>query len=131
MVKILNERLPKQKISAKYVKMRLMSELLSNVISLVVLLALFSCYYIFNWPTWAFCTILILLAITVLGLSWSCLEPKLAYQNWRYQIDDEYVQIAHGIFKKKWVTIPVTKIQAVTTSQGPVMKRYQLRAIKV
>src|SRR5699024_2571183 len=110
---------------------RLMSELLSNIISLVVFIALLSCYYIFNWPTWVFWTLLGLIVITVLGLIWSWLEPKLAYQNWRYDIDDEYVQIAHGIFKKKWVTIPVTKIQAVTTSQGPVMKRYQLRAIKV
>ncbi|MFD1849724.1 PH domain-containing protein [Oceanobacillus bengalensis] len=72
-----------------------------------------------------------LVVLNILGTIWSLIEPTYLYKSWSYQFDDDYLQLSYGILKREWVTIPMTKIQSVSTSQGPIMKQYHVRQVKV
>lgn len=119
------------RLSPAFPKMRMMTDTIGNIVGLVITGVLFWLYNYFAWPTWAFWILIGLLVLCVLGTIWSLVEPKYIYRSWSYQLDDEYLQLRYGIFKKEWVTVPMTKIQSVSTSQSPMMKRFQIRSIKV
>ncbi|UOQ49670.1 PH domain-containing protein [Gracilibacillus caseinilyticus] len=119
------------KLSPAFFKARLISESIGNVIGFIILIGLFWMKGYFNWPEWADWLVIGAFVIHCIGTFWSFIEPKFLYQSWGYQLDREFLQISHGVLKKEWVTVPMTKVQSVTTSQGPIMKAYQLRGIKV
>lgn len=119
------------KLSTKYFKARILSDMVGNALGLIVLLVFLWVSYYFDWPSLVGWALIGLLFLTALGIIWSCVEPYYLYRSWRYAIDSDFIQLSYGIFIEKWITIPTTKIQAVTTTQGPVMKRFQLRAIKI
>jgi len=118
-------------LSPSYPKIKIITDTIGNIITLIVLGILFYLDYSFNWPAWVFWVLLVILVITIVGFIWSFIQPKLEYNNWSYQYNHEYLQLKFGVIKKQWVTIPMTKIQAVSTTQGPVMKRFNVRSIKV
>lgn len=118
-------------LSPAFPKIRLISDSISNLIGFLVIAVLFWLNHYFSWPTWALWILIAVLVFAVLGSIWSLIEIKLLYRTWRYQIDDEYLQLSYGVLTKEWVTVPMTKIQSVSTSQGPIMKRYKARAIRV
>ncbi|WP_347861447.1 PH domain-containing protein [Salimicrobium sp. PL1-032A] len=118
-------------LSPVYPKMKMISDTLANSIAIIILAGVFWLYYYFAWPTWAFWVLIALLAFTVAGTLWSFVEPELLYRSWSYQWNDEYLQLSYGVLKKEWVTLPMTKIQSVSTVQGPLMKRYNTRSVKV
>ncbi|QGH35856.1 PH domain-containing protein [Gracilibacillus salitolerans] len=119
------------RLSSKFPKARIISETISNIIGFIVLAVLFWLGYYFDWPAWANWILIGLLLIAVVGTIWSFIEPHYLYRSWRYQIDIEYLQLRYGVLTKEWVTVPMSKIQSVSTSQGPIMRAYQMRSIKV
>ncbi|WP_407269959.1 PH domain-containing protein [Radiobacillus sp. PE A8.2] len=118
-------------LAPSFPTIRRISETISNIVGFVVIGVLFWLYYFFAWPIWVFWLLIGLIVLSVIGVIWSIIEPVLLYRSWSYQYDDEYLQLSYGILTKEWVTIPMTKIQSVSTSQGPIMKRYDTRSIKV
>ncbi|MDL4840981.1 PH domain-containing protein [Aquibacillus rhizosphaerae] len=118
-------------LSPSFPTIKWITEAISNIIVFAVLGVLFWVNDYFGWPTWVFWILIGLVALSILGVIWSIAEPVLLYRSWSYQFDDEYLQLSYGILKKEWVTVPMTKIQSVSTSQGPIMKRYNTRSIKV
>ncbi|MEH7383731.1 PH domain-containing protein [Bacillus sp. JJ1533] len=118
-------------LSPAFPKIRIITETITNFVGFIVLGVLFWLNDYFSWPTWAFWILVALLVLGLFGAIWSMIEPKLLYRNWSYQFNDEFLQLRYGVFTKEWVTVPMTKIQSVSTSQGPIMKRYHARAIKV
>lgn len=118
-------------LSPSFPKIRIISDTLTNLVGLVVVGILFWLYHLFAWPMWAFWILLAALVFTILGFIWSFIEPIYLYRSWSYQVDEEYLQLSYGVLKKEWVTVPMTKVQSVSTVQGPIMKRYHTRSIKV
>lgn len=118
-------------LSPAFPKMKVISDTLMNSITAIILAGVFWLYFYFNWPSWAFWILIALLVISVCGTFWSFVEPKLLYRSWSYQWNEEYLQLSYGVLKKEWVTVPMTKIQSVSTVQGPLMKRYNTRSVKV
>ncbi|MDX8045623.1 PH domain-containing protein [Gracilibacillus sp. S3-1-1] len=119
------------RVSEKFPKVLITSETIGNIIGFIVLGVLFWLKEHFEWPTWIGWVLIILLILCIIGTVWSYVKPRYVYQSWRYQVDETYLQLSYGVLNKEWVTVPMTKIQAVTTSQGPIMRAYQLRSIKV
>ncbi|SET47376.1 hypothetical protein SAMN05216389_11236 [Oceanobacillus limi] len=118
-------------LSPSFPKVRMMTDMIGNGIGFLVIGVLFWLDYYFAWPAWAFWVLIGALILSVLSTVWSMVEPGYLYRSWSYQYNDEYLQLSYGIFKKEWMTVPMTKIQSVSTTQGPIMKRYQIRSIKV
>lgn len=118
-------------LSPSFPTIRRISETISNIIAIVVLGVLLWLDHFFAWPSWIFWVLIALVVLTILGAIWSYIEPELLHRSWSYQFDDEYLQLSYGLFEKEWVTVPMTKIQSVATVQGPIMKRYRTRSIKI
>ncbi|MBP3951613.1 PH domain-containing protein [Bacillus suaedae] len=127
----MSEKHLENRLSVHFPKMRMISDGLVNLIVFVVLAGLFWLNFYFEWPAWAFWVLIALLVITIASTVWSLFEPMYLYRSWSYEYDEEYLQLKYGIFKKEWVTVPMTKIQSVSTVKGPIMKWFNTRSIKV
>ncbi|GEN57707.1 UPF0699 transmembrane protein YdbS [Halolactibacillus alkaliphilus] len=59
------------------------------------------------------------------------LIPKIRYRRFRYEISDEEIYIQRGIIIVTRTLVPMTRIQHVDTTQGPVLKRYKLMTVTI
>jgi len=67
----------------------------------------------------------------VLGAVWSFINPFLLYKNWRYDVDEEFLQLKSGVLYEEHQLVPMTKIQSVATKQGPLLRKYGLCSISI
>jgi len=74
-------------------------------------------------------TILIVIS-TILILS-VLLIPGLRWTRWRYEIDEEEIDLQRGIIVKKRTLIPINRIQHVDNRQGPIYKMFNLSSVTV
>lgn len=58
-------------------------------------------------------------------------HPTLEYKQWRYRMTERYVDIVHGIFFTTHTHIPITRIQHLDISQGPLQKGLGLASIVI
>lgn len=59
------------------------------------------------------------------------IHPRLEYRQWRYAITHRYVDIIHGIFFTAHTHIPISRIQHLDISQGPLEKGLGLASIVI
>lgn len=57
--------------------------------------------------------------------------PIMEYKRWKYMINDEKIEIIHGIFFIKRDIIPIVRIQNISIEQGMVYRRYKLYKLKI
>src|SRR5699024_3062852 len=57
--------------------------------------------------------------------------PFYRYRNFRYAADEAFLYIKSGAIFEKREVVPMTKIQAVQTDQGPLLRRYNLYTVTV
>lgn len=123
---------PKRCISEKAMKVWRISESLINMGILVVLCIVFYLDVYFEWKYWIGWIIIGLLGMTVLSAIWGIfIEPSLKQKYWRYDVDEEFIQLKSGIWNKKHQLIPMTKVQSVELVQGPLLRKFQLYSISV
>lgn len=124
--------IPKQRLSKNSIKAMLISELIGNAIWLPILAVFFYLDARFNWWEWVGWVLWVVLGVTVLSMIYSLtIQPFLLYKNFRYEVDEEFLQIKRGVFVENYELIPMTKIQSVATNQGPVQRRYSLYGLSV
>ncbi|CDQ20300.1 PH domain-containing protein [Halobacillus karajensis] len=122
---------PTKQLSKDSVKVWVISETLINVTGFILLGVLFfldSHYSWYGWVTW------LLIALTILSVSgtvWSFFKAVLLYKHWRYDVNEEFLQLKSGALHEEHQLIPMTKIQSVSTHQGPLLRKYQLYSIKI
>ena len=57
--------------------------------------------------------------------------PPIRYARWRYELTDDYLDIARGIFWRKRFIIPFIRVQNTDTRQGPVLRAFGLASVTV
>ncbi|EIT86487.1 hypothetical protein A374_05976 [Fictibacillus macauensis ZFHKF-1] len=84
-----------------------------------------------EWDQWTHLLIhgLGIFALFYLVFKW--LMPILIYRNFRYGNDETFFKMKSGAFIEKHEIVPMTKIQAVSTKQGPILRRYDFYAVTV
>lgn len=123
---------PKRRIPEDAVKVWRLDNLIEDAIALVVLVGLLWAGYYFSWYHWIIIVLWILLCLMPISVVWSAIiDPKLLHKYWRYGITDEFVQLKRGIFKLEHTVVPMTKIQYVKATQGPLLRRYQLYTLSI
>ena len=123
---------PQQQLSKVVIRVWIIGEIIANFIGLLVLAALFFLDYKFSWPEWAGWMILVVTILSVVGTIWSVFfEPSLKFNSWRYDVNEDFLQLKYGIFIEKHELIPMTKIQSVATNQGPIMRKYGLYSVSI
>lgn len=123
---------PERQLSKDAVKVWITRDAIGNVIGFLILAVLFILDYKFSWPGWIGWILLAVTIISVVGTIWSFfIEPYLLYKSWRYDVNADFLQLKSGIWNEKHELVPMTKIQAVATHQGPILRKFGLYTISI
>ncbi|QDQ01096.1 PH domain-containing protein [Lysinibacillus fusiformis] len=98
---------------------------------LLVIVAAFVCYgtYYFEWPPFIYSIAgVVVLLSAILSVY---LFPKIRWERWRYEVREHEIEVQHGLFVVKRTLIPMVRVQHVDTTQGPILKRYNLGNISI
>ena len=57
--------------------------------------------------------------------------PPIRYVRWRYQLTDDYLEIAKGIIWRNRYIIPFIRVQNTDTKQGPILRAFGLASVTV
>lgn len=82
-----------------------------------------------NKPIVTICIIAVILILLIFELLNILKISKVKLNSWYFSISEKMIIIKKGIFIKKVIYIPMSRVQHVNTSQGPLMKKYNLREI--
>lgn len=122
---------PEHRLSKDAVKVWLISDALLNIIGFVVLGILFYLDYRYDWYPWVYWVLIAITILSIISSIWSLIKPFLLYKNWRYGVDEQFLQLKSGAWKEMHQLVPMTKIQSVSTVQGPLLKKYGLCSISI
>lgn len=67
--------------------------------------------------------------VLALGLAWTIITPPIRYNQWRFEIREDEVDLLHGIVVKTRQIVPMSRIQHVDTTSGPIQRRYGLASV--
>jgi uncharacterized protein len=133
-VKDLNNTIPEpsKRIAKEFIKARRLSDLIADIIGLVIFGILFYLDLYFHWPVWVGWILLSILAISFVGAIWGyVIEPVLLQKSWRYDVSEEFIQLKYGIWNARHQVVPMTKVQSVELNQGPILRKFSLYSIKI
>ena len=83
----------------------------------------------FDWPLWSY---FIGWGLVILSIVFSTIVfPKVRWERWRYEVNEHEIEIQHGLFIVKRTIIPMVRVQHVDTTQGPILKKYDLGNISI
>lgn len=98
---------------------------------IVAVIAGVVCYgtYYFKWPV----VIYYFMGVIVLSSAvfFIYVFPKIRWDRWRYEVREHEIEIQHGLFVVKRTLIPMVRVQHVDTTQGPILKKYDLGNISI
>ena len=81
---------------------------------------------------WLFATLAIIVGLYALCLIvWLVVLPPIRFARWRYELSDDYLDIARGIVWRKRFIIPFIRVQNTDTRQGPILRAFGLSSVTV
>ena len=81
---------------------------------------------------WMFIVLAALAALYVVGMVvWLVVLPPIRFMRWRYELSDDYLDIARGIVWRKRFIIPFIRVQNTDTRQGPILRAFGLASVTV
>ncbi|MFK9092687.1 PH domain-containing protein [Bacillus salipaludis] len=122
---------PQGRLSKEAVKVWMISATIENVIGFIILGALLYLDFYFSWKEWIGWILIGLIPIFMAGSIWSWIHPWFLYKSWRYDVNEEFLQLKSGVLNETHQLVPMTKIQSVATKQGPLLRKYGLCSISV
>lgn len=85
--------------------------------------------YIFEWSLLIYFIAFGL--VLFYGYLFIYLFPKIKWIRWRYEVRESEIELQHGLFIVKRTLIPMVRVQHVDTSQGPILRKYNLAGITI
>ncbi|WP_446899138.1 PH domain-containing protein [Clostridium sp. LBM24168] len=61
----------------------------------------------------------------------SFIWPFLEYEQWRYGIFEDKIELLNGIIVRKKVIVPISRIQNLKIEQGPIQRIYKITSINI
>jgi membrane protein YdbS with pleckstrin-like domain len=108
--------------------------LLSGILSAVVFCALLvgGLAIVKNQaPDWFVTTVVAASVIGGMLVGWSLISPYLAYVRWRFFVDQQLMLMRYGIIFHEERTIPISRMQHVDLTRGPVERLFGLATLVV
>ncbi|MEG1831216.1 MAG: PH domain-containing protein [Raoultibacter sp.] len=62
---------------------------------------------------------------------WLVVLPPIRFARWRYELTQDYLDIARGIVWRKRIIIPFIRVQNTDTRQGPILRAFALASVTV
>lgn len=72
-----------------------------------------------------------LIAFVLALVLWLVILPPIRFMRWRYELSDDYLDIAKGIVWRKRYVIPFIRVQNTDTRQGPILRMFGLASVTV
>jgi membrane protein YdbS with pleckstrin-like domain len=122
-------REPQNRISPKAVTVWKITAVIWSIVELLVIIGISLLIFFFNWPKW----IIPILAIIWL-VSSICsifIFPNIRLKIWRYEVHENELDLQHGLFTVTRVLVPMVRVQHVDTSQGPILRKYNLATVTI
>lgn len=85
--------------------------------------------YRFNGPAIIYYVAFVVAVIFAFAMIW--LFPNIRWKHWRYEVREHEIEIQSGLFVVTRTLIPMVRVQHVDTSQGPILKKYDLANISI
>lgn len=120
-------RWPEQKLDKQSVTLWRIDLLILFFIQIIVFgLVSFGIVH-FTGMTWIY----LVFATLVLFFGWVMIVyyPQTKYARWAYEVRDEEIDLAYGIWFSRRLVIPMAKIQHVDTIQGPIMRQLHVKTV--
>lgn len=123
---------PSQKISPKAITVWRISSFLSNSITLIILIIILFFKNYFDWYSWIGIFVYIVIGYVLLRNIYKLtIYPIYLQRTWRYEIDENHIQIKHGFLHKHHTIVPMTRVEYVNTNQGPLLRKFGLSSITI
>ncbi|MBY0595923.1 MULTISPECIES: PH domain-containing protein [Bacillus] len=124
---------PQQKISPNAVKVWRISDAITYTTALCVLGILLFLQHYYDWKSWISIICYIIIALLIISSIFELsIIPIYRQRTWRYEIDENYIQLKHGgALMRKHLIIPMTKVQYVNTNQGPILRKFGLSTLTI
>ncbi|WP_455660376.1 PH domain-containing protein [Pradoshia sp.] len=123
---------PTKRISADSIRVWRLSNLLGYGAALCLVGVSLYAAYAYDWKTWI--TTILTLGFTLLlaAAIWGVVvKPYYLQKTWRYEIDEQFAQLKYGHLKVRHIVIPMEKVEYVSTSQGPFLRKYGLFNVEI
>ncbi|WP_239719751.1 MULTISPECIES: PH domain-containing protein [unclassified Mammaliicoccus] len=121
--------LPRYRMDKKGMTVERIGSSITISLLLIILIVMFVIFELL-WTDVSKCFLTIPIAIiffiSIYGL---IIQPYYMYRNFRYEINDDEINIKSGIFMIKETTIPMGRIQNVDLYEGFIMRKYNLANI--
>lgn len=124
---------PSQKISPDAIKYWK----IVNIMIYTTIFCLMGIFYLvkglYGWPNWWNPVLLILIVIFIISFVIEYFYiPKYKQRTWRYEINENSIQLKYGRFlKKSYKVIPMNKVYYVNTHQHLLLKKYNLSTVQI
>ncbi|WP_054026790.1 PH domain-containing protein [Bacillus sp. FJAT-28004] len=112
-----------------YITVYRISELITNGIFLVLIIAYFTCAMIWDWtliPGWIALSIFV---ISFIMFTW--VIPEMKYTRFSYELFDDELEIQSGLIFLSNVLVPMVRVQHVELESGPLMRKYDLASVSI
>lgn len=87
---------------------------------------------VFDGSSWIFMVLAgIAVVFVVLMAVFMAVLPPIRFARWRYEVTEDYLDIAKGIIWRKRYLIPFIRVQNTDTRQGPIMRAFGLASVTV
>ncbi len=122
-------RPPSRRISQRGLKVwRITGGLYSFCLWLLVISSGFVIHY-FDWPKgYTIAASCLALIVTILNVM---VVPTIRWRRWRYDVNEYELELQYGVFFIHRTLIPMVRVQHVDTSQGPLLKKYDLATVSI
>lgn len=119
---------PREKLDPRAKRVWMLGDLFSAVIvSLIAFAASVVARWVFEFH-WGWVVAATGIA-AVLTLIWAIVSPSIRYEQWRFEIREDEVDLLHGLVVRTRQIVPMSRIQHVDTTRGPIQRRYGLASV--
>ncbi|MBE1555191.1 PH domain-containing protein [Sporosarcina limicola] len=120
---------PINRISEKGLKVWRLYGIMQSVVVLLLAIGGGIVTYINEGPWWIYAIAAV--AIILFAYLFIVLFPKVRWMRWRYEVRESEIELQHGLFIVKRTLIPMVRVQHVDTTQGPILRKYDLAGITI
>lgn len=107
---------------------RILSFLVLIILAVVLVIISNKVDFIDFYKNYIYFAVGLLLLYKLMGI---ILYPEIEYRQWRYVINEDKVEIRHGIFFVTTTVIPIIRVQHITISRGPIYRKLGLSSVKI
>jgi uncharacterized protein len=120
---------PVNRISEKGLRVWRLYGIMQTIIVFLLAVGAGVLTYIYEWPWWIY--VVAAGVVIIYAYLFIVLFPKIRWMRWRYEVRESEIELQHGLFIVKRTLIPMVRVQHVDTSQGPILRKYNLAGITI